>query len=88
MAQANEVRVYLFEGERSPVQDGVNEFLSALGSQNELIGFEYNYQGPEFDSRSEAHPATHGVLVAIKHREATKIDTSGPSNPGLSTPRR
>jgi hypothetical protein len=66
VTQANEVRIFLFEGSRSSVQDGVNEFLSALGPRNELVGFEYNYQGPEFDGRSEAHPATHGVLVAIK----------------------
>ena len=64
----SQTQVFLFDGERKAVQDRVNEFMRVLGREGamepEILGFAYNYQGPEWDGRSPIDgSASHGLML-------------------------
>lgn len=57
------VRFAFFEGEADRIADDLHKFLGTLQGGEAILGYGFNYQGPEYNGTRQIAAATHGMVI-------------------------
>lgn len=69
-----ELRIFVFEGDRVEIKTQVDNWMEGAGTVFEVVDIHYNYQGPEYDGRVVITPdGSHGVLIVARQLTCNEL---------------